>query len=509
MSESRFDTANNDIFDQNVGETDKYTSIMLANKYEFMSNTYFGTGGYRDGQYIIPHQRELFLRNRKELSAYRNFLRPILDSLITPVFNEEATRVIQDTNGNEVQAETLFSTFLADTNNNGEAIQDFVEQATTYARLHGVCFVVMDNFAQDDQPETTVEAIENRILPYCYIRTANDVETYSLDNYGKITSIIFEEQPVFVNGKKQERYREWTDTYSVVMGRECDSQGNQKETLKALESPVVHGLGVIPVIPVYSTKKRNILDILVEPPMFDIARLNHQLFNKDSCIIDQERAQAFSNFYVQGDASGDMVLGAHNVIFVPMEATMPPGFASPDANILAGLVANSESLKESIFQIAQQNGVYGIKEASSGLAMSYDFYAQEYQLHKTVYIASSLESSMADLFQKYTGEEFIYTVSYPEEFQPGNTKAIIETYKLALDMGVPEEFKRAIYEKMARMLFSDDDEETLKNILDGIYNTQEASDGPGVTGDPATSPAAVKEQVVPNESIDPNISYGE
>jgi hypothetical protein len=220
---------------------------------------------------------------------------------------------------------------------------------------------------------------------------------------------------------------------------------------------------------VYSTEKTNVYDILVEPPMYDIAKLCHQLYNKDSSIVDQERAQAFANFYIQTDNGGNITLGAHNVIYIPMETTIPPGYTSPDSSILKGLVDNAESLKESIFQIAQQNGVYGIKEAKSGLAMSYDFYAQEYQLKHTASIATALEYNIAKLFKLYTNTEFEYVVTYPEEYQPGNSRSIIDTYKVAIDMGIPNKFKNALYEKMARMLFSDEDEEMVKEIIDDIY----------------------------------------
>ena len=462
MSELRFDSENNNLFNQNVEETDKYTSIINLNKYEFLTHSYYGSGGYRDGSYLIPHTREMFLRHRKELSAYRNFLKPILDSLITPVFSQESIRIVQDTNGNEINGDTLYGTFIEDVNKNGDDIQCFTEQAVTYARLHGVCFIVMDNYNVLDIPKTVNESITNRIMPYVYLRMANSVETYTIDHYGNLQSITFEEQPVEVDGKLEKRYRVWTTAYSQVLKKDKNDKFIEAEPL------VFHGLGELPVISLYSIKKKCINDILVDPPLYDIARLNHLLYNKDSCILDQERAQAFSNFYIQGDNNGNVTLGPHNVIFVPMDATMSPGFASPDSSILAGLVANADKLKDSIFQIAQQNGVYGIQEAKSGLAMSYDFYAQEYQLHKTASMATFCEQSIADLFKLYTNTDFEYVVEYPDEYQPGNSKAIIDTYKVVLDMGVPDKFKNAIFEKMANLLFSEDDETKLKEIIDDI-----------------------------------------
>ena len=468
MSESKFNTgdgANN----QNVDAGDSSVNILGENKYVFTSNSYYGTGGYRDGTYLVAHTRELFYDKRRQLSAYRNFMKPILDSLITPVFNEEAIRTVEG-NG------AMFETFLEDVSNNGEPIQSFVKQAVTYSRLHGVTFVVMDNYSEEVQPETQNEAIGSRIMPYVYIRQAQDVENYELDMFGNLISITFIEQPVYKeNGETEARYRIWTNTYSQVLKKTKEGKYEPAGDLN------MHGLGVLPVISLYSIDKQTVNQVLVEPPLYDVARLCYQLYNKDSSIIDQERAQAFANFYIQTDNGGNITLGTHNVIFIPMDTTIPPGYTSPDAGILAGLVDNAEKLKESIFQIAQQNGVYGIKEASSGIAMSYDFYAQEYQLKYTAYIATKLENDIADLFKLYTNTDFEYVVTYPEEYQPGNSKAIIETYKIALDMGVPQKFKQALYEKMARMLFSDEDETKLKEIIEDIYKEPEIKELPNLT----------------------------
>ena len=457
---------NNSKNDYNVNEAEKYTNILSVNKYEFLTNTYFGTGGYMDGTYLVPNSRELFYKKRKELSAYRNFMKPVVDSLLTPVFNKPATRIITDANGNKLE-NTMFETFLKDCDNNSSDIQSVVEQATMYARLHGVSFIVMDSFGYDVQPETINEAISSRIMPYIYIRKASDVEAYSHDTFGRIGSILFKELSVIVEGKPEERFMEWTELYSRAHRRNKDGK------IVPIGEPVIHGLGTIPVIAAYSVAKKNTSDVLVDPPMYDLAKLNCQLYNKDSAIVDLERAQAFSVFYLQSDNGGNITLGAHNVVFLPMESTMAPGFATPPEGTLRGLVDNAETLKNSIFQIAQQNGVYGIQEAKSGLAMSYDFYAQEYQLHKTAQIAKYIEDNIARLFKLYTNEEFEYIVKYPDEYRPGNTNGIIATYKEVLGMGIPEEFKKAIYEKLAYLLFEKEENDRINDIIVDINKTNQ------------------------------------
>jgi len=459
MSEKQFDVEAR--VDPRVDDTNTATNILSVNPYLFMTHAYEGTGGFRDGNYLVPHTREMFFTNRKQLSAYRNYIRPITRALIEPVFVDEATRLLTDTAGTDVDPETtLFGTFIQDADNRGASLQSFSEDVCTYARLHGVTFVVMDNYPQDMQPETTEKAIEDRIMPYIYSRYAYDVDSYTTDKFGRLTSITFCEEPAINSkGEKEARYRIWTDMYSVVLTK--DGKGGMVQ----VETPVIHGLGVLPVITVYGAKRRN-TSALVEPPLYDLARLNTVIYNKDSEIRDQERAQAFSNFYIQSSESGNFTLGPHNVIILPMETSITPGFASPDPNILAGLVSNGKELTDALFQMAEQQGVKGVQSASSGVAIQWDFYSTESQLKKTSSMATRFENEVHDLFKAYTGEELVYTVQYPDSFQPGDVKTTITIYKDVLGMTPPEVLRVKIWEKIARALLSDEDPKELQDIID-------------------------------------------
>lgn len=463
--------------DPKVDDTNNAINILGVNPYLFMTHAYEGTGGFRDGNYLVPHTREMFFVNRKQLSAYRNYVRPIIRALVEPVFVDEAIRILTDANGNELpeESDTLFGTFIEDCDNKDTCLQSFTEDVCTSARLHGVTFVVMDNFPQSMQPETTEMAIEERIMPYVYQRYAYEVEDVTTDDFGCITSITFIEEPVKDSkGDKQSRFRTWTDQYSQVMTK------NPQGQLVAVSAPVVHGLGMLPVIVVYGTKRKN-NSVFVEPPLYDLARLNTVIFNKDSEIRDQERAQAFSNFYVQSSESGNFTLGPHNVIILPMETSITPGFASPDSAILAGLVSNTKDLVDALFQMAEQSGVKGVQSASSGVAIQWDFYSTESQLKKTAYTATKLEDDIHDLFVAYTGEDLEYVVQYPCEFQPGDAKTTVTMYKDVLSMSPPIALKNKVWEKVARVILTDEDPKEVAEIIEEMETELEGPEMPEET----------------------------
>jgi hypothetical protein len=456
------------IVDPNIAQTNNQVNIQSVNIYEFMDHSLNGTGGYRDGSYLIPHDREMNYDSRRSMAYYRNFVRPILRAMIEPVFTEEALRVIKDENGNVLE-DSLLNGFTEDCTNTGTEIQEMSQEVLEYTRLHGVTFVVMDNFS--DQPKTEAEAIENRIYPYIYIKTANQVKKdngYQVDMFGKLEWICFTEKK---NEKGEQLYRKWDKTQSVII----DEKG------EAVEQPKLHNLGVVPVISIYAAKRKCLDEILVDPPLYDLAKINFTIFNKDSEIRDQERAQGFSIFYLQSDSPGNITLGNKNVLYLPIGSTIQPGFASPDWQILKGLQESGEKLREDLFRMAEQSGVTGVQSGSSGIALEWDFFAHESVLKKTSSLAEAFEEAVAELFNLYTKKSYIYEVEYPEDFAPNNKTKELDLYDKSLLMDLPPLAKAKIKEKVARLLFYDIEEEEMKAIIDEIKLEAEDAQLSGAT----------------------------
>ena len=480
--------------DPNINNTWVYKSIHNENLYEFMSNAYHGTGGFRTGEYLIPHMREPDYTNRRDGSFYRNFVKPIVDAMIVPVFGKTATRKVEpDT--------SLFSEFLENCDNCGMPLQKFTQGVCTTSRMHGVSFIIMDNLPQDQLPATQVEAEEQRAYPYVYERRANEVVAYKLDLFGKILSITFKDTPVNVTSDKgettqEERWRRWT-TMTVEVLRKNDSDEYEVVTTHT------HGLGVIPVVVLYSTRKLNYTDLLVDPPLYDLATVALALFNKDSEIRSQERSQGFSVFFCQADKPGNLTIGDKNVLFVPMGATLAPGYASPDPAILQGLVANGKELMESLYRLAQQHGVTGVTD-ESGIAKAWDFQAHEAVLKQSVDMAEWVEEQLSWLFGLYTGETFEYTVEYQRSFQPFNKIREVETYIKILSIpNIAEAIKDKMTEKMVRMMLSEEPQEAVDELIEEVKASEEAKPEPSHRDEePVAEKPPVPEEDIPETRMD-------
>ena len=452
--------------DPSVNDTYNAKDIHDENIYRFMDNSHDGTGGFRNGSYLIPHEREMFYDSRRQLAFYKNFVKPIVRAMIEPVFSDPVPRTIT-TEGGAILENTMFGDFLENADNTGSSMQQITEQVVRNARLHGISFLVMDNFGEERQPRLLSEARQQRIFPYVYIRKPYHVLAYKANRFGGLLSITFEDLPELVSKeegkdrKVERRARELTA--EEIITYRIDDNDKWEEL-----SRVSHPLKRIPVIVVYSVKMQGADKLLPDPPLYDLATVNHAIYNKDSEIRYQERAQGFAVFYVQTENTGNLTIGEKNVLFVSMDASMPPGFASPDPSILGGLVENNDKLREDLFRIAEQNGVTGVQSAKSGVAIQWDFFAHESVLKKSSSMAVWIEQQVAEYFRLWTGEAFVYTADYPEDFQPNDKLEELKLYDIYLMMDVPPKAKALAKAKASRLIFSDEDPTVVAAVVKEI-----------------------------------------
>jgi hypothetical protein len=314
-------------------------------------------------------------------------------------------------------------------------------------------------------------------MPYVYIQTADKVHEYECDEFGNLIEICF------VNcykkeGKKYTQYTEW-NSLTVRKVVKCEDKTVSDNT-------IVHALGVIPVISVYSTDKSTILPL---PPLYDLAKINYSIFNKDSEIRDQERSQAFSVFYMQTDSNtNNITLGSHNAILIPAGAdiTITPGYASPDSNILTVLNTNTQNLIDSIYRIAGDNGITGIKSATSGIAESYKFVGKNQQLIKTVNICETYEKKLAILFGLYTKKDIKYIVNYTKDYNPtvapDNIDNVIKLLGMELPIEVKNNIKRDLISKVLDYMDPTELDKLLTKIEEPNINNKNDQNANSVQG---------------------------
>jgi hypothetical protein len=273
---------------------------------------------------------------------------------------------------------------------------------------------------------------------------------------------------VYVNGgiKQKAQYRRWTKTYTRI--EENSEEANNVAGRKYNFTPVDgtqrdHGLGVLPVVIARDTELEQPQDFIPEPKLYDIARVNHTIYNKDSEIREIERNQAFAVLCINQNKSSNLTIGTNNVLFYPVGAN-PPQFVAPPMDVLAQLIANRKELREDLFRLAEQNGVVAVQEAKSGLALAYEFFAHESILQQTAKIAEEIEKKIVGIFAKWINKDIEYSVVYRSNFIPHSEEARVKLFDAVLQHDIPMEFKKKIVVDEFKLLFPDSSPEELQAV---------------------------------------------
>lgn len=461
-----------------VQDTSAYVDAHSLPSYAFCDDAFTGGRGFADGSYLIPHPREVFYNTRRGQSVYKNYFKPVVRAMVDPVFAENATRET----GSEMVQE-----FLDDADGGGTDLAQIVRRACTMGRALGSCFLVVENAPTG--PDTVAQAIEQRAFPYVYCRKPQDVIAITPTRTGGLVAVTFfdhtERNP---DGKDVTYHRRWdSQTWQLLRVVEREEGTGTYKYLVVEEG--THGLGQIPVIPVYQfADDRRVTTKVPDAPLIDLARLNFALYQKESEIRNMELNQSFSLLYLQ-DGGKDIVVGTNNYIRVSETATMAPGFASPDAAHMVNLVNNAQALREDIYRIASQNGVIGVKAEASGVSKEWDFRAEEAILKGTALAAAEIEEKIIDIFVAYTGQGADYTVQYPGNFSPSYDSDRITLDLSILDKLPPEAVAREVWKDLVNRLWKNDPEK-LDEVNAELDTTSPATTPPLTDETPGTDEGA-------------------
>jgi hypothetical protein len=439
-----------------IQNTESYDDVRRLNVYEFMLYTYEGTEGYRDGRYLIPFSREAFYEDRRRTAAYKNLLKPIVDAMIDPVFENEIDRKSNN---------DLFDMFCENVDNSGTNMDSFSNMVITHAKLYGLTFVIMDNF--EDVNITVKEAVDNRQYPYMYEKAPSFLHEIEIDDRGRIISITFLDDVIEINKVDTQTYRRWDRNESVLF---YIKKSGGKDIEIILEERV-HGLGEIPVIIVnYFLKNKN-LSKLPSPPLYNLAMLVFQLYNKETYAQELEKYQAFSLLVGQGIDKKALSIGPTNFINVSDSVSNLPEYISPNTENLKTIVSNCDRLRDDIYNEAGQLGVYAVKGQQSGIAKEWDFRSEEQVLKNVSTASSKFEDDAAKLFGLYINANVEVDSKYPEDFSPQYFDQRVEILLNILKELPPSALADAIWQEIASIIFKqtpDKADEVIKEMMNTI-----------------------------------------
>ena len=458
------------------GDDRTYVDIHNLNPYQQVLYTYEGSHGYRDNSYLIFFQREEWYQERQKYSM-RSVVafKSVVDAMIQPVFEKEIIRTTDN---------PMFELFLKNADNTGTTLQDMNETLMTHARMLGLTFLVMDNFADASKVETVADAMDQRKFPYVYEKMPFEVYKWKCNNWGKLEWITFYDKTEIIpdpdhNGKfiQRQYYRRW-DSFAWTKYYEWRNPEKHDDVKEIVDSTAPHGLNYLPVYPVMDFVKSNNLTNFPTPVLADIANMAFILYNVESWILMLD-VYTFPTLTLPPMEGSQIAMSAANAIEVPNDAKHAPGYISPPTDCLQVLLQCADRLEEKIYKAANQLGISGSGSRSSiqtisGVSKEWDFRASNALLTKTAYAAKKVEEWCAKTFGDYVGVQVSYTCDYPSEFVEAYSQQRLQRAMDLIKEIPPPNLAKELWCEIAKVFF-DDDADKAKQICDEI-NSQYSQD---------------------------------
>lgn len=441
-----------------MGEKDSVTNMnafLDMNEYTLLENAYYGDGGFKTGEYLVPHIRETpekYIR-RQRLAYYLNYVAPVVNSHVNPVFKQEPER--------EWNNNTLFSGFVEDIDMLGTPLTRFMKRSGRIAKLHSVAFIVVDNVS--DQPGNMADVIKQRAFPYAYIVTRNQVITCKTNKAGRLIEFSYTvAAETSSNLVTQTETWTWTATTWKCQG----ADGTIKEG--------DHKLGRLPVIPLLS-RPGEPGKLMPQSEFYNIAQTNLALYNLCSEIRELMRAQAFGILtYPIADNQEEedlkeVVVGPENLLGYQGELSNKPEYIAPPADQLQQLREERNDLIKEIYRMAQLSHVAGVETKASGVAKEWDFESEGNQVLADFALnCQEAEYEIARVFELWTNSTVDYSSKYADDFGVVDVGAILDEVTKALDANISPQFNTEVKKKAVAVYLNDLPEDRYDAIIKDI-----------------------------------------
>lgn len=437
----------------------------LIGKYELLDNAYRASGGFETGEYLIPHpseRAEKYVR-RKNMSYFINYVKPVVDAHVNPIFKTEPMRS---------GLSSTASLFEKDVDGKKTTLTRFMKKAAIRAKLHGVEFIVVDmEQVEEDRLLTEKDVVDQRLYPYLYLVSPAQVTNWYTDKLGRLVSISYtiDNYVLDKDGNAVNKPETWTWT-STVCKKVVDGE------TQTFQNPV----GIIPIIPLYGAINDS-NNLIPQSDLYAIARTNHALYNACSELRERNRAQAFSlltypiadeDDYENGDeplryGTADMIMYRGGKSAAKPEFITPP---SDSSDIIMNEI--NFCIKE-IYRMATLQMTTGVNQYNvSGTAREWD----NQQLFQTISeLGQGLqeaEKSIMYVFSKYMNEDMKeFSVVYNNQYGIIDAATTLANATSALTMNISEEYNEEMRKQVVRATLKDVD----ANIVDKLVESVEKS----------------------------------
>lgn len=385
-----------------------------ANKYRFLEDALYGTGGYRTGKYLVPHKRENAndLSIRKSKAYYSNQYRPIWQAHHKPIYKDQAVRVINE--DLPLGAKALYDVFIENCDGKGTSFQEFSQDNAGITKNKGASFMVMNNSTEID---ATIEDVINERtgVPYTFKITPDMVYDYKADSFGNLIELRWAQQDGEVTynnlGQATDLSNVNADMPSIVVGVNAEYWTIYNDDGTEVTEQFENTIGVIPVVRLV---EEDTDEIIPEPSLYSVARIGHRVYNLGSIITDIADNQAFSILTMPQRADSSIEFSTNKGLSYDGESSNKPEFISPDAQQLKTLLELQASLINEQYQAGVVSHLQRFQQSAESKEVDRARLNDLLGTFKNQ--IEQAERKLMYLFGLYTGYEYDYNVFYSDDF---------------------------------------------------------------------------------------------
>ena len=426
-------------------------------QWQYLYESYLGGEEYRNAQHLVRYSLENSSEYGQRLhnAVLQNHTSSVINVYTSFLFKNPPQRRWENFEGMpELNA------FLADADKDGRSFNHFMKDCSTYASVFGHVWAVISK--PNVGAETRAQEIEQGVRPYVsmltplvvldwnYARAADG--HYHLDYFKYIEDINGSETCV----------KEWYPELiiSTVVDQES---GVVKEKYEE-----VNELGHLPIVCVYN--KRSLMRGIGISDISDIADAQRMIYNLVNEIDQSIRLDGHPSLV----KTENTLAGAGAGSIIQMGDDLDPGLKpymleTNGANV-DSILKTIESIVESIDKQANIGAVRTtVSRNMSGVAMETEFSLLNARLAEKGTQLALAEEQILKHFGHYYGIEWEGATHYPESFNIRNRQGDLDMLLKASTAPVSSpEYKKEIARQIARLLVSEDEEDTFLQIVNEI-----------------------------------------
>jgi len=438
-------------------------------------NTYLPQHAYEsDAQYEI----------RKDRATYRNFAKPVTGVFLSAVWRKPPKRELPP----------VLDTLIEDVDLQGNSANQFFKEQDKQAGVKGVRFILVDSTKAPEGSEIKTEADSKalNLRPYfVYVDALNLIDwgfkrnestgAYELE-YIVIEETEDEAQGPFLGHRSTKKYRIWTRTgWELWASVEGDMVGGKATTAPELMETGMHTLGVVPIVPCYSNRKKPMVGLScfseVDSLMKRIYRRDSEL---DKSLFDAAVPLLITIGLTQDDID-NFVRASSNGLNIPEPSGdakyVEPAGSAFDATRQA-IQDDERSIREIVLRIMRPDS----KVAESAESKKLDRQQLDNQLSNFSQNCEDAEKKCWELAMKWMGGTGDIEISYNRDFDSDQIAA--DVIKIFQDLRVSGDISRETLWKIleqAERLPPGFDADTEAEMINEDQ-TRQARNNPGLQG---------------------------